>query len=63
MDLENYATDMDWQPGAKGTSDLLAVGFVDGSFKLITKLAKTEKTVTDAHKGAVTLLYILNGPN
>jgi len=56
MDLESYATDSDWQPGAKGANDLLAVGFADGSFKLITKLAKTEKTVPDAHKGAITSL-------
>jgi hypothetical protein len=32
---------------------VFAVGFVDGSFKLITKAAKIEKAVPDAHKGAV----------
>jgi intraflagellar transport protein 80 len=29
------------------------VGFVDGSFRFINKTGKTEKIVTDAHKGAL----------
>ena len=29
---------------------------MDGSFKIITKLAKIEKTVADAHKGALIAL-------
>ena len=58
MDTENFATDMDWMPGTKGVNDLFAIGFADGSFKLITKLAKVEKTVTDAHKGAVITLLL-----
>lgn len=53
MDLENYATDLDWVPTSKGLNDSFAIGFVDGSFRIITKLAKIEKTVSDAHKGAV----------
>ena len=59
MELDNYATDMDWIPGTKGTSEMFAVGFADGSFKLITKNAKVEKTVADAHKGAVPLFNII----
>jgi hypothetical protein len=53
MELEQYVTDTDWMPGTKGVNDLVAIGFADGSFKLVTRLAKVEKHVTDAHKGAV----------
>ena len=45
MELENYPTDIEWLPLLKGMSDVFAIGFVDGSFKLITKLAKVDKTV------------------
>jgi hypothetical protein len=34
-------------------NDCFAVGFVDGSFRLITKTGKLEKNVTEAHKGAL----------
>ena len=53
MDFENYPTELDWLPVAKGQTDLLAVGFADGSFQLITKFGKVEKTVSEAHKKAV----------
>ena len=49
MELENYPTDIEWLPMIKGVSDLFAIGFVDGSFKLITKLGKVEKTVIKNH--------------
>ena len=39
---------------SKGVNEMMAIGFVDGSFKLITKLGKIDKVVADAHKnGAV----------
>jgi hypothetical protein len=38
MELDSYPTDFDWLPMTKGVNDMFAVGFVDGSFKLITKL-------------------------
>lgn len=53
MELENYSTDLDWIPISKGVNDIFAIGFVDGSFKLITKLSKVEKHVLEAHKAAV----------
>lgn len=56
MDLENFSTDIDWVPTSKGLNDSFAIGFVDGSFKIITKLAKVEKTIADAHKGALITL-------
>jgi intraflagellar transport protein 80 len=37
-------------------NDFFAVGFVDGSFRLISKLGKSEKTVLEAHKGALIAL-------
>ena len=56
MDLDNFATEMDCIPGIKGANDLFAIGFADGSFKLVTRLGKIDKTVNEAHKGAVILL-------
>jgi len=50
--LESYPTDIDY-PISKALNDCFAIGFGDGSFKLVTKLGKLEKNVTDAHKGAV----------
>jgi hypothetical protein len=45
MELESYPTDIEWLPLVKGLSDVFAIGFADGSFKLVTKLAKVDKTV------------------
>jgi intraflagellar transport protein 80 len=56
MDLENPAMDIDWAPMTKGASDLFAIGFSDGSFKLINRNGRIEKNVADAHKGAITSL-------
>jgi len=50
MELDNFPTSFDWLPLTKGVNDSFAIGFVDGSFRLITKLGKVEKVVTDAHK-------------
>lgn len=59
MELDVYSTDIDWVPISKGINDSFAIGFVDGSFKLITKLTKVEKHVVDAHKAAVNYLFSL----
>lgn len=40
MDLDSYAGDHDWIPLVKGVSDLVAIGFTDGSFKLYNKNGK-----------------------
>jgi len=56
IDLTKYPTDMDWMPGTRGVNDQFAISYADGSFDLITKLGKTEKSVSDAHKGAITAL-------
>ncbi len=59
MELDQFVTDTDWMPGTKGVNDLVAIGFADGSYKLVTKLAKVEKHVADAHKGAVYFILSL----
>lgn len=56
LDLEVPAIDIDWAPMAKGTSDLFAIGFSDGSFKLINRNGRVDKNVADAHKGSITSL-------
>ena len=53
MDLDSFAVDHDWVPINKGSSDTLAVGFADGSFKLYNKNGKIEKNVGDAHKKCI----------
>lgn len=37
---------------SKGVNELLAIGFSDGSFKLITRTGKLDKDVKGAHKDA-----------
>ena len=56
MDLESYAVDHDWIPYSKGTSELVAIGYSDGSFKLFTKNCKQDKHVPDAHKKSIIAL-------
>ena len=39
---------------SKGVNDVVAIRYIDGSFRLISKLGKIEKVMADAHKnGAV----------
>lgn len=52
MELDQYPTDIDF-PTSKSLNDAFAIGFVDGSFRIVTKVGRTEKTVQDAHKGAL----------
>ena len=58
MEVDSCCTDLLWYPsvqaGNKG-SDLFVVGCTDGSFKLISKTGRIEKSV-QAHQGAVTAL-------
>jgi WD40 repeat protein len=52
LELESYPTDIDF-PISKALSDCFAIGFGDGSFRLVNKVGKVEKSVVEAHKGAV----------
>lgn len=56
MEFDSHPTDLDWLPIAKGLNDTFAIGFADGSFQLVSKLAQVEKKVGDAHKSAITCL-------
>ena len=44
---------MDWFPIAKGSQEVLALGCSDGSFKLISKAGRVEKSVAEAHQTAI----------
>lgn len=47
IDLDSYAVDHDWMPFSKGSSDIAAVGFSDGTLKLINKNGKVEKHMSN----------------
>ena len=51
--LETPVTSISWQPSSRGSSETLAVACVDGSFKILNKTGRVEKSVSEAHKGAV----------
>jgi len=55
--LDSYCTDLHWFPVAskrqQAGNDIFAVACTDGSFKIIAMNGRVEKTVADAHKGAV----------
>ncbi|PRP82583.1 hypothetical protein PROFUN_04888 [Planoprotostelium fungivorum] len=53
--LDTYVTDIHWAPIKKGANaETLVAACTDGSFRLIGKNGKIEKTVEKAHTGAVT---------
>ena len=43
----------DWLTSSRGTGNLLAVGFEDGSIQLINQNGQTDKNIAKAHEGAV----------
>ena len=47
MELDSYAVDHDWMPFSRGSSDIAAVGFGDGTIKLINKNGKVEKNISN----------------
>lgn len=58
-ELESYITEMHWFPSkrqAGGATEVFVVGCTDGSFRLVNKTGRVEKTVEKAHTGAVTSL-------
>ncbi|EAR82753.3 intraflagellar transporter (macronuclear) [Tetrahymena thermophila SB210] len=53
FELDSFPTAIDWMPaGNKGFNETVAIGFSDGSFKLISRLGKLEKEFKQAHKDA-----------
>jgi intraflagellar transport protein 80 len=53
MDFETPVLDMDWFPTAKGASEVVALACSDGSFKLVLKAGRVEKSVSEAHQTAI----------
>ncbi|KAL9641874.1 hypothetical protein ABK040_000254 [Willaertia magna] len=57
-EVDVFVTDMHWFPSyskklASSTSDVFVISCSDGSFRLVSKSGRVEKTVASAHKGAV----------
>ena len=53
MDIDAQVITMDWLPIAKGSQEVLALGCADGSFKLMAKAGRIEKSVAEAHGSAI----------
>lgn len=53
MDIDVNVIDMDWMPTGKGANEVLALACSDGSFKLVSKAGRIEKSVAEAHTGAI----------
>ena len=49
MDIDVPVMDMDWLPSGKGAAEVVALACSDGSFKLISKAGRVEKSVAEAH--------------
>eukprot|EP00227_Mantoniella_beaufortii_P020105 CAMPEP_0197575096 /NCGR_PEP_ID=MMETSP1326-20131121/609_1 /TAXON_ID=1155430 /ORGANISM="Genus nov. species nov., Strain RCC2288" /LENGTH=759 /DNA_ID=CAMNT_0043137801 /DNA_START=154 /DNA_END=2433 /DNA_ORIENTATION=+ len=56
MDLDTFVTDMQWSPGANKSNaagnDVFVVSCTDGTFKIVGRNGRVEKSV-EAHRGAV----------
>jgi intraflagellar transport protein 80 len=53
MDIDVPVLDLDWFPTGKGANEVLALACSDGSFKLISKAGRVEKSVAEAHASAI----------
>lgn len=53
MDIDTPVLAMDWYPSGKGSQEVLAVACSDGSFKLVSKAGRVEKSVAEAHATAI----------
>lgn len=62
MEIDGFATDHDWISHSKNGSEVFAVAFADGSFRIYNKAGKVEKTVQDAHsKSIISLKWSYDG--
>ncbi len=52
MEIDTPCLAMDWLPG-KGNQEVLALACSDGSFKLVSKAGRVEKSVSEAHLTAI----------
>ena len=53
MDIDQPVLAMDWYPSGKGTNEILALACSDGSFRLVSKAGRVEKSVSEAHQTAI----------
>lgn len=53
MDIDVPVVDMDWLPSGKGANEVVALGCSDGSFKLVSKAGRIEKSISEAHASAI----------
>ena len=53
MDIDQPVLCMDWYPSAKGSNEILALACSDGSFRLVNKAGRVEKSVSEAHQTAI----------
>lgn len=53
MDVDVPAVDLDWLPSGKGANEVVALACSDGSFKLVSKAGRIEKSVSEAHASAI----------
>ena len=53
MDIDYSVLAMDWCPTGKGAQEVLAIACADGSFKLVSKAGRVEKSVSEAHTTAI----------
>jgi intraflagellar transport protein 80 len=49
MEIDQPVLAMDWFPSGKGASEMVALACSDGSFKLVGKAGRVEKSVAEAH--------------
>lgn len=55
MDIDTPVLSMDWLSG-KGSQETLALACSDGSFKLVSRAGRVEKSVAEAHMTAIICL-------
>lgn len=53
MDIDVPVVDMDWLPSGKGANEVVALACSDGSFKLVSKAGRIEKSISEAHASAI----------
>lgn len=49
MEIDQPVLAMDWFPSGKGPNEIVALACADGSFKLVNKAGRVEKSVAEAH--------------
>jgi intraflagellar transport protein 80 len=53
LELEAPVLDLDWLPSGKGAAEVVALACSDGSFKLVSKAGRVEKSISEAHASAI----------